>query len=141
MMNSMNSGHPWTTCTSLLLNQLITRCCQKKDPGIVCQYVHTLNAEVTENDDEVSVTLDTVPGTGTSKIAVALQDEKTLKITCDREEEQEGDYDGTSLCERRLLSLSQVIPLPGPVRKSGAKLTLKNGVLDICLKKAEPAHP
>jgi HSP20 family molecular chaperone IbpA len=111
----------------------------EEDPGIVCQYVHTLNAEVTEHDDEVTVTLDTVPGTGTSKIAVALQDEKTLKITCDREEERTGDYDGNLLCERRLLSLSQVIPLPGPVMKAGAKLTLKNGVLDICLKKAQPA--
>jgi HSP20 family molecular chaperone IbpA len=37
------------------------------------------------------------------------------------------------------MSLSQVIPLPEPVRKAGAKLTLKNGVLDIRLKKAEPA--
>jgi HSP20 family molecular chaperone IbpA len=107
------------------------------DPGIVCQYVHTLNAEVTEHDDEVAVTLDTVPGTGPSKIAVALQDEKTLKITCDREEERTGDYDGTCLCERRLMSLSQVIPLPEPVRKAGAKLTLKNGVLDIRFKKAQ----
>jgi HSP20 family molecular chaperone IbpA len=114
---------------------------EEDDPGIVCQYVHTLNAEVTEHDDDVTVTMDTVPGTGTSKIAVALQDEKTLKIICDREEERQGDYDGNLLCERRLMSLSQVIPLPGPVRKAGAKLTLKNGVLDIHLKKAQPAHP
>jgi HSP20 family molecular chaperone IbpA len=84
--------------------------------------------------------MDTVPGTGISKIAVAFQDEKTLKITCDREEERTGDYDGNCLCERRLMSLSQVIPLPGPVRKAGAKLTLKNGVLDIHLKKVQPAH-
>jgi HSP20 family molecular chaperone IbpA len=83
--------------------------------------------------------MDTIPGTGTSKIAVALQDEKTLKITCDREEERTGDYDGNCLCERRLVSLSQVIPLPEPVMNGGAKLTLKNGVLDICLKKAHPA--
>ncbi|MGB8220588.1 MAG: Hsp20/alpha crystallin family protein [Methanoregula sp.] len=112
---------------------------EEDDPGIVCQYVHTLNAEVTEHDDELTVTMDTVPGTGTSKIAVALQDEKTLKITCDQEDERTGDYDGNCLCERRLVSLSQVIPLPEPVMKVGAKLTLKNGVLDICLKKVQPA--
>jgi HSP20 family molecular chaperone IbpA len=87
----------------------------------------------------LTVTMDTVPGTGTSKIAVALQDEKTLKITCDQEDERTGDYDGNCLCERRLVSLSQVIPLPEPVMKVGAKLTLKNGVLDICLKKVQPA--
>jgi len=109
---------------------------EEENTGIVCQYVHTLNAEVTGHDDEVAVTLDTIPGTGILKIAVALQDEKTLKITCDREEERTGDYGGNCLCERRLLSLSQVILLPGPVMKAGAKLTLKNGVLDICLKRA-----
>ena len=112
---------------------------EEENTGIVCQYVHTLNAEVTEHDDEVAVTMDTIPGTGISKIAVTLQDEKTLKITCDREEERQGDYDGNLLCERRLMSLSQEIPLPGPVMKAGAKLTLKNGVLDICLKKVQPA--
>jgi HSP20 family molecular chaperone IbpA len=113
---------------------------EEENTGIVCQYVHTLNAEVTENDDEVTVTMDTIPGTGISKIAVALQDEKTLEINCDREEERTGDHDGNCLCERRLLSLSQVILLPGPVMKAGAKLTMKNGVLDIHLKKAQPAH-
>ena len=106
------------------------------DPGIVCQYVHTLNAEVTEHDDEVTVTMDTVPGTGISKISVTLQNEKTLKITCGRKEERMEDYGGNLLCERRSLSLSQVIPLPRPVMNDGAKLTLINGVLDIHLKKA-----
>ena len=51
-----------------------------------------------------------------------------------------GDCDGNWLCERRSRSLSQVIPLPGPVMNDGAKLTLKNGVLDIRLKKAQPAQ-
>ncbi|MFZ1896861.1 Hsp20/alpha crystallin family protein [Methanoregula sp.] len=110
------------------------------DSGIVCQYVHTQNAEVTEHDDEVMVTMDTVPGTGISKISVALLNEKTLKITCGRKEKRMGDLDGNWLCEQRSLSLSQVIPLPGPVVNDGAKLTLKNGVLDIHLKKAQPAH-
>ncbi len=113
---------------------------EEENTGIVCQYVHTLNAEVTGHDDEVTVTMDTVPGTGIPKISVALQDKKTLKITCDREEERTGDYDGNCLCEQRLMSLSQVIPLPGPVMKAGAKLTLKNGVFDIHLKQAQPAH-
>jgi HSP20 family molecular chaperone IbpA len=109
---------------------------EENTSGIVCQYVYTLNAEVTEHDDEVTVTMDTVPGTGISKISVTLQNEKTLKITCGRKEERMEDYGGNLLCERRSLSLSQVIPLPRPVMNDGAKLTLINGVLDIHLKKA-----
>jgi len=112
---------------------------EEDNSGIVCQSVHTLNAEVTEHDDEVTVTMDTIPGTGISKISVALQNEKTLKITCGRKEKRMGDCEGNWLCERRSLSLSQVIPLPGPVMRDGAKLTLKNGVLDLHLKKAQPA--
>ena len=60
-------------------------------PDIVCQSVHNLNAEVAEHDDEVTVTLDTIPGTGTSKISVDLIKENTLKITCNQEEESADD--------------------------------------------------
>ena len=91
MMRSMNSGHPWTTCTNLLLNQSDNPLLpEDDDTGIVCQYVHTQNAEVTEHDDEVTVTMDTIPGTGISKISVTLLNEKTLKITCGRKEERMG---------------------------------------------------
>ena len=55
-------------------------------PGIICQYLHNLNAEVAELDDEVAVTIDILTGTGNSKISVDLIDENILKITCDREE-------------------------------------------------------
>ena len=34
---------------------------EEDNSGIVCQSVHTLNAEVTEHDDEVAVTMDTIP--------------------------------------------------------------------------------
>ena len=111
----------------------------EENSGIVCQYVHNLTAEVTDHDDEVTVTMDTVPGSGISKISVALQNEITLKMTYAQKEKRMGDYEGNRLCEQRSLTLSQVIPLPGPVITDGAKLTLKNGVLDIHLKKAQPA--
>ncbi len=107
-------------------------------PVVVCQYVHNLSAEVTERDDEVTVTVDTVAGTGASKISVNLLDKNTLKITCDREEERTEDDDGISLCERRSFSLHHIIPLPGPVVNAGAKMSLRNGVLDIRFKKALP---
>jgi HSP20 family protein len=103
---------------------------------IVCQYLHNLNAEVAVHDDEVTVTVDTVPGIGNSKISVDLINENTLEITCDREEDRTEDNDGNCLRERRSFSLHHVIPLPGQVMNYGARLTLRNGVLDIHFKKS-----
>ena len=107
-------------------------------PDIVCQSVHNLNAEVAEHEDEVTVTLDTVPGTGTSKISVDLINENTLRITCYREEERTGDDTGNCLRERQSFSLNHVIPLPCQVISNGAKISLRNSVLDIHLKKHQP---
>jgi HSP20 family molecular chaperone IbpA len=107
-------------------------------PGITCQYLHNLNAEVTEYDDEVSVTVDTIPGIGNSKISVDLINANTLKITRSQEEERTEDNDGDCLRERRSFSLHHIIPLPLQVMNVGARLTFRNGVLDIHLKKAQP---
>jgi HSP20 family molecular chaperone IbpA len=104
-------------------------------PGVICQSVHNLNAEVTEHDGEVTVTLDTIPGTGDSKISVDLINENTLRITLNREETGTGDTGGNRLRERQSFSLHHVIPLPGAVTISGARLSMRNGVLDIRLKK------
>jgi HSP20 family molecular chaperone IbpA len=110
------------------------------NPDIVCQYLHNLNAEVADHDDEVTVTVDTIPGTGNSKLSVDLLNENTLKITSDREEERTVDDDGNCLRQRRAFSLHRLIPLPAQVMNNGAKLSLRNGVLDIHLKKAQPMH-
>jgi HSP20 family molecular chaperone IbpA len=107
-------------------------------PDIVCQSVHNLNAEVAEHEDEVTVTLDTVPGTGTSKISVDLLDENLLRITCNREEERMEDTDRNCMRERQSFSLHHMIPLPCQVISYGAKISLRNGVLDIHLKKHQP---
>ena len=106
-------------------------------PDIVCQYLHNLNAEVAEHDDAVTVTVDMVPGTGNSKISADLINDRILKITCDEEEERTEDHDGDCLRERRSFSLNHIIPLPCPVMNYGAKLSLKNGILDIHFKKAQ----
>jgi HSP20 family protein len=108
------------------------------DPGIVCRYLHNLNAEVTGYDDEVMVTVDTAPGNGSPKISVDLIDAETLQITCDCEDESPPDEDGNSVCERRRLSLHHIIPLPARVIPLGAKMSMRHGVLDIRLKRAEP---
>ena len=107
-------------------------------PGIVCQSVHNLNAEVAEHDDEVTVTLDTIPGTGNSKISVDLIKENILIITCNREEDRTGDKSRSCLREQQSFSLNHVIPLPCRVIPGGARLSMRNGVLDFHLKKARP---
>jgi HSP20 family protein len=103
-----------------------------ENPEIVCLYTHNLNAEVTDHDDEVIVTVDIIPGIANSKISVDLVNPDTLEITCDQEEEKTADND------QRSFSLHHIIPLPHKVMTYGARSTFKNGVLDIHLKKAQP---
>ncbi len=106
-----------------------------RDPGIVCRSVHNLDAEVAEHDDEVTVTIDTAPGTGTSKISVDLINETLLGITVTREEDRADDDTGNGPQKYRAFSMHHVITLPCPVVPGGAKSGLRNGVLDIHLKK------
>jgi HSP20 family molecular chaperone IbpA len=103
-------------------------------PGIVCQSVHNLNAEVAEHDDEVTVTVDTIPGDGDLSTSVALIDENTLSITCCRGEKPRNNG-RDALHERISFSLNRVIPLPARVMHRGARMSLRNGVLDIHLRK------
>ena len=107
-------------------------------PGVMCQYLHTLNAEVTGYDDEVAVTVDTVAGCGGAKISLALHGDTDLEITIAHEDERTAEDEGTFLCEQRSVSLSQLVRLPAPVVVAGAAIRLKHGVLDIRLKKARP---
>jgi HSP20 family molecular chaperone IbpA len=109
-----------------------------KAPDIVCTSVHNLNAEVAEHDDEVTVTIDTLPGPGNSKISVDLINENTMGMTCNREEEKTSDDTSDSIRERRSFSLHHRIPLPCQVMTRGARLSMRNGVLDIHFKKAQP---
>jgi HSP20 family molecular chaperone IbpA len=101
-------------------------------PDIVCLYSRNLNAEVTDYDDEVIITVDMIPCCENSKVSVDLVNPGTLKITCDQDE---GDTGETEL---RSFSLHHVIVLPCSVMTKGAKSTYNNGVLDIHLKKAQP---
>jgi HSP20 family protein len=99
-------------------------------PDIVCLASHNLNAEVTDLDDEVIVTVDMVPGCEDTKISVDLVNPGILKIARDQQEEKKGVMD------QRSFSLHHIIQLPCNVIPKGAKSTYKNGVLDIHLRKA-----
>jgi HSP20 family molecular chaperone IbpA len=107
-------------------------------PDIRCQYMHNLNAEIVEDDNEITVTIDTVPGTGNSKISVDLVNADTLLITCHQQEEKREDAIENYPCNQRSFSLHHIIHLPFQVKKKGARLTSRNGVLDMHFKKVLP---
>jgi HSP20 family protein len=108
---------------------------QEEDPGIVCQYTHTLNAEVSATDDEVAVTVDILPGCGMTAISARLVRPDLLKITCERPEAGIDGNDRDDCREQRSISLHHLIPLPVPVMMHGARTTLNHGVFDLRLKR------
>jgi HSP20 family protein len=103
----------------------------------VSQYPHFLDAEVTEIDDEVMVTINLIPGDNNRVYSCGLINEKTLTISCVRKEVKTVEQEGCSMTEERLCSLRREIPLPSQVTNQGAKSTLKNGVLDLHFKKVQ----
>jgi len=109
-------------------------------PDPVSLYPPLLDAEVTELDDEVMVTVNLIPGVNNAVFSCGLFNEKTLKISCERKEVKTVEQEGYSMTEQRLCSLRREIPLPTMVTHKGAKSTLKNGVLDIHFMKAQPRY-
>ena len=109
-------------------------------PDPVSLYPPLLDAEVTELDDEVMVTVNLIPGVNNAVFSCGLINEKTLKISCDLQEVKTMEQEGYSMTEQRLCSLRREIPLPTIVTHKGAKSTLKNGVLDIHFMKAQPRY-
>ncbi|MBN1195623.1 MAG: Hsp20/alpha crystallin family protein [Methanomicrobiaceae archaeon] len=111
---------------------------QGENPGIVFLSPRNLNAEISDDDDEVVITVDIIPGLDFSKISVDLVNHNFLRITCDRLEAGRDEGGRCSREDQRSISLHHDIQLPGPVMREGARSTLKNGVFDLHLKKGEP---
>jgi len=105
-----------------------------ENPVIVCQAPHNLNAEVTENDDEVIITVEIIPGIENTKISLDLTGHNILKISWELQEEPMIENEGHPLHEQRSCSMHHEITLPCPVMKHGAKSSLKHGVFDLRLK-------
>jgi len=109
-------------------------------PDPMSLYPSILDAEVTGLDDEVMETVNLVPGVNNAVFSCGLINEKTLKISCDRQEVKTLEQEGYSMTEQRLCSLRREIPFPTMVTNKGAKSMLKNDVLDIHLMKARPRY-
>jgi HSP20 family protein len=95
-----------------------------------------LRVDVTSHDSEVIVTADIMPGVEKNEISLDLVDPQALQIRYERKEEKKEEKEGYYLQERRFGSVCRVIPLPEPVTEEGATATLKNGVLEVHLKKS-----
>jgi HSP20 family protein len=95
----------------------------------------TLHVDVSENDDEVIVTTDMIPGIAKNDITLDLINPHALEITCERMEERKGKNHGYYMRERNFGSISRVITLPKAVTEDGAFAMFMNGVLEVHLKK------
>lgn len=98
-----------------------------------------LRVDVTENDKEVVVTADMIPGVAKKDITLDLVNPQALEITCERKDEKKEEKEGYYLHERSFGSMTRVVPLPKPVTDDGATSTFKNGVLEVHLKKTAKA--
>jgi HSP20 family molecular chaperone IbpA len=103
-------------------------------------YPHPLTVETTGLDHEVIVTVGMIPGVESTGISCELVDPGTVTVSCDRREEKSIEQDGCQLREVRICSMIRTVPLPARVTKSGARSTVKNGVLEIHLRKERPRN-
>ncbi len=98
--------------------------------------------DVTQDENEVIVAADMMPGIEKENISMELLSPRALRITCERKEEreekrgeereerEEGRY---FLHERKYGSISRVVPLPRAVAPEGAKGSFRNGVPEVRL--------
>lgn len=98
-----------------------------------------LRVDVTEDDKEVVVTADMIPGVTKKDITIDLINPQALEITCERKDEKKEENEGYYMRERSFGSMTRVVPLPKPVTEDGATSTFKNGVLEVHLKKTVKA--
>lgn len=94
-----------------------------------------LRVDVTENEKEVVVTADMIPGIAKKDITLSLLDPQDLEISAERKDEKREEKEGYFLHERKFGSMTRIVPLPQPVTEDGASASFKNGVLEVRLKK------
>jgi HSP20 family protein len=91
--------------------------------------------DVSENDDEVVITADTIVGITKKDILLDLKNPQTLEITCERKDVVTDENGRYYLRERTFESMTQLISLPQPVTDDGSSATFRDGVLEVHLKK------
>jgi HSP20 family protein len=94
-----------------------------------------LGVDVVQHGDEVVITADLAPGVTKKDVTLDLLSPQSLEISWERKEEKKEEKEGYYLRERRFGSMTRVVPLPIPVTEDNATATVKNGVLEVKLKK------
>jgi HSP20 family protein len=94
-----------------------------------------LGVDVVQQGDEVVVTADLAPGVTKKDVTLDLINPRSLEISWERKEEKKEEKEGYFLRERRFGSMTRVVPLPVPVTEDKATAAVKNGVLEVKLKK------
>jgi HSP20 family protein len=97
-----------------------------------------LRVDVAEHEDEITVTADLIPGITKKEVSLDLVNPQALEISCERKEEKKEEKEGYYMRERSFGSITRIVPLPKPVTDKGASATVKNGVLEVRLKKSSP---
>ena len=95
-----------------------------------------LGVDVVQREDEVVVTADLAPGVTKKDVTLDLIAPQSLEISWERKEEKKEEKEGYYLRERKFGSMTRIVPLPVPVTEDDAKATVKNGVLEVTLKKS-----
>jgi HSP20 family protein len=92
------------------------------------------------DEGEAIVVLADLPGYDTDNIEVALTDERTLRISAERESEsEESDEEGIYVRrERTRESTERTVSLPDPVDDESTEASYDNGVLTVTLPKQSP---
>ncbi|MEW6409414.1 MAG: Hsp20/alpha crystallin family protein [Nitrospirota bacterium] len=92
-----------------------------------------------DKKDEIVVKVE-LPGIEKDQVDITLS-EDTLTIKGEAKKEEEVKDEDYYRCERCYGSFSRTINLPARVQGDKSKATFKNGILEICLPKAEEAKP
>ena len=71
-------------------------------------------------------------------VSLQLINPRIFEITCTREQDSEENNDGYYIRERSSGSMSRMVTLPAEVTEDDAKASLKNGILEVRLKKRTP---
>ncbi len=85
-------------------------------------------------DDEVMVVAD-LPGVESNDITIRLTGPDTLRITVRRQEPPEEEREGYAVRERPSGDMARIVNLPACVTEEGATAALRNGVLEVRLRK------
>jgi HSP20 family protein len=94
--------------------------------------------DIREHDGDVIIVAD-LPGVEKESVSIQLINPRALEISCERNDEKEQKEEGFYMKERISGSMSRIVALPADTTNDGAKASFRNGVLEVTLKKIQPA--